>query len=197
MMAGILAQSIGLELYRVDLSQVASKWVGETEKNLRRVFDAAERAQVILLFDEADSLFSSRTEVKSATDRFANMEVNYLLQRMEQYDGTTILTTNFEASIDPAFKRRIRFKVAFPMPDAGERERLWRSMFPPEAQVEPGIAFDDLAREFEMSGGLIKNAVLRAAFYAVDQGRPIGQDDLWDAALAERQEMGMLVRDAR
>jgi SpoVK/Ycf46/Vps4 family AAA+-type ATPase len=128
MMAGIMARELGQEIYRVDLSRVVSKWIGETEKNLAKVFDEAESAQVILLFDEADSLFSARTEVKGSNDRFANMEINYLLQRMESYDGMTILTTNFEKSIDEAFKRRLKFRLNFPVPELEQRVKLWRSM---------------------------------------------------------------------
>jgi len=195
MMAGVLAQQLGREIYRVDVSRVTSKWVGETEKNLARVFDEAERAQVILLFDEADSLFASRTDVKSSNDRFANMEVNYLLQRMESYDGMTVLTTNFEQSIDEAFKRRIRFWVSFPFPEKELRSKLWRSMLPEEALVEEDIDFDELGQEFHLSGGSIKNAVLRAAFYAAEAGGAITFDRLWDAATAETRDMGKLIRE--
>ena len=194
MVAAVLAQALERELYRIDLSRVTSKWIGETEKNLARVFDEAERAQVILLFDEADSLFSTRTDVKSANDRFANNEINYLLQRMEAYDGMTILTTNLDASIDPAFRRRIKFRVEFPMPDAAQRALLWRSMLPPGAPVEAGVDFDELGTRFELSGGSIKNAVLRAAFMAAEAGTVITRDQLRRAAVAEVEEMGRLVR---
>ena len=202
MLAGVLARELGREIYRVDVSRITSKWVGETEKNLARVFEEAERAQVILLFDEADSLFASRTEVKSSNDRFANMQVNFLLQRMESYDGMTILTTNFEASIDEAFKRRIRFWVTFPFPDPAQRTLLWRSMLPPDAPVDqdiPESEWDALGEEFELSGGSIKNAALRAAFYAAQledaDEHVIVFDNLWDAATAERRDMGKLIRD--
>ena len=193
MMAGIIARELGQEIYRVDLARVVSKWVGETEKNLARVFDEAESAQVILLFDEADSLFSSRTEVKGANDRFANMEINYLLQRMESYDGMTILTTNFEKSIDEAFKRRLRFRLHFPVPDAEQRTRLWRSMLPPEAAVSDDLRFEALGKKFTLSGGNIKNAAVRAAFYAVEEGGVITQALLERAATAEAREMGRLI----
>ncbi len=200
MLAGVLARELGREIYRVDVSRITSKWVGETEKNLARVFEEAERAQVILLFDEADSLFSSRTEVKSSNDRFANMQVNFLLQRMESYDGMTILTTNFEASIDEAFKRRIRFWVTFPFPDAPQRTRLWQSMLPDAAPLAADIAESDwsaLGEDFELSGGSIKNAALRAAFYAAEAEKPgdITFDHLWDAATAETRDLGKLIRD--
>ncbi|MEL6177925.1 MAG: ATP-binding protein, partial [Myxococcota bacterium] len=194
MTAGLMAKRLQRPLFRVDLSRVTSKWVGETEKNLARVFDEAERGQVILLFDEADSLFGSRTEVKSSNDRYANLEVNYLLQRMEAYDGITILTTNFEKSIDEAFKRRLRFRVDFPFPDAEARERLWRAMLPPEAPIAPHLDFGALAHNYDMSGGNIKNAVLRAAFYAARQGHAIAFDHLERAAAAEAREIGLLIR---
>lgn len=193
MVTALIAQTLGRELYRVDLARVISKWVGETEKNLARVFDEAEKAQVILLFDEADSLFGSRTEVKGSNDRFANMEINYLLQRMESFDGMSLLTTNFAKSIDEAFKRRLKFRVDFPLPDAEQRASLWRSMLPDTAEVSDDIDFDYLGKRFKMSGGNIKNAVLRAAFYAVELGRSIDNELLDRAAMAEAREMGRLI----
>jgi hypothetical protein len=194
MMAGILGRELGRDVYRVDLSRITSKWIGETEKNLSRVFAEADKAQVILLFDEADSLFAKRTQVQTSNDRFANAEVNYLLQRMESYDGITILTTNFDKEMDDAFKRRLRFKIRFPMPDEAHRERLWASMLPPSASVAEGVDFSELARRFELSGGSIKNAVLRAAFLAASEGRPIHDEHFAQAASAEAREMGVLVR---
>ena len=193
MMAGILARELGQEIYRVDLSRVVSKWVGETEKNLAKVFDEAESAQVILLFDEADSLFSARTEVKGSNDRFANMEINYLLQRMEAYDGMTILTTNFEKSIDEAFKRRLKFRVNFPVPELEQRVKLWRSMIPAQANVADDIKFEVLGKKFSLSGGNIKNAVLRAAFYAAEADGVLNHALLDRAATAESREMGRLI----
>jgi SpoVK/Ycf46/Vps4 family AAA+-type ATPase len=192
--AGILARMWGRPLFRIDLSRITSKWVGETEKNLASLFREAERAQVILLFDEADSIFSSRTEVKSSNDKYANLEVNYLLQRMENYDGVTLLTTNFEQSIDEAFKRRIRFKVYFPFPDEQARALLWRSSFPKKVPLEADIDWEALAAQHEMSGGNIKNASLRAAFYAVQEGARVSMEHLERAAMAEAREMGRLIR---
>ncbi len=192
MMAALMAKTLGRELYKVDVSRIVSKWVGETEKNLGRVFDEAEKAQVILLFDEADSLFSSRTEVKGSNDRFANMEVNYLLQRMESYDGMSLLTTNFEKSIDEAFKRRLKFRVHFPLPDADERAELWRRMLPTADVLGDDIDFPKIGRRFQMSGGNIKNAVLRAAFFAADEDVRIDHALLMRAAQAEAREMGRL-----
>ncbi len=195
MMAGIIAGELGMDLFRVDLSQIVSKYVGETEKNLGRIFDEASQSHSVLLFDEADSLFAKRTEVKSATDRYANLEVNYLLQRMESFEGVTVLTTNFEGGIDDAFKRRLRFRIEFPFPDRKDREVLWRKMIPPSAQVEEGIRFDDLAWDFELSGGHIKNCVLRAAFVAAERGDVIRYEDLRAAGAHECKEIGKLVRE--
>ncbi|MBN1944972.1 MAG: ATP-binding protein [Bradymonadales bacterium] len=195
MMAAILAKELGREIFRVDLSRVVSKWIGETEKNLAIAFDEAEKGQVILLFDEADSLFSKRTKTESAQDRFANMEVNYLLQRMENYDGMTILTTNKEKAIDEAFKRRLKFRINFPIPEMALREKLWRSMITSKVRLAPDIDFEFLAKKFEVTGGHIRNAVLRAAFYAAEEGEVITFDHLWRAALIEAREMGMAVRD--
>ena len=192
MVAGIIADELALDLYQIDLSRIVSKYVGETEKNLASVFDAAEAGHAILLFDEADSLFAKRTEVKSSVDRYANLEVNYLLQRMEAFNGITILTTNLDSSIDDAFRRRISFRVDFPMPEMEERERLWRTMLPQEAAVAPNINFRTLASKFEFSGGYIRNAVLRAAFFAADEGGPITQSHLQKAALLEYSAMGKI-----
>ncbi len=195
MVAGIIAGELGMDLFRVDLSQIVSKYVGETEKNLGRIFDEASQSHSVLLFDEADSLFAKRTEVKSATDRYANLEVNYLLQRMEDFDGVTALTTNFESGIDDAFKRRIRFRIEFPAPQQPEREILWRRMIPAAATLEEGVRFDDLAYDFDLSGGHIKNAILRAAFVAAERDDVIRYEDLRAAGAMECKEIGKLVRE--
>ncbi len=192
MVAGIIADELALDLYQIDLSRIVSKYVGETEKNLANVFDAAEAGHAILLFDEADSLFAKRTEVKSSVDRYANLEVNYLLQRMEAFNGITILTTNLDSSIDDAFRRRISFRVDFPMPELEERERLWRTMLPKQADVAATIDFRELARKFEFSGGYIRNAVLRAAFFAADEGTAISESHLHRAAVLEYAAMGKI-----
>ncbi len=194
MVAGIIARELGLELYKIDLSRVVDKYIGETEKNLGRIFDEATRSRAILLFDEADSLFSKRTQVKSSHDRYANLETNYLLQRLESYEGVALLTTNFEASLDEAFKRRLRFKIAFPFPDAKERGALWEAMMPGQAYVEGPLDFGGLGEHFEMTGGHIKNAMLRGAFSAAQQGSPITASILYEAATEEYREMGKLVR---
>jgi hypothetical protein len=192
MVAGIIANELALDLYQIDLSRIVSKYVGETEKNLAGVFDAAEAGHAILLFDEADSLFAKRTEVKSSVDRYANLEVNYLLQRMEQFNGITILTTNLDSSIDDAFRRRMSFRVDFPTPDIDDRERLWKSMIPKQASIAPNINFRALATRYEFTGGYIRNAVLRAAFLAADDKSAITTQHLQRAAVLESAAMGKL-----
>jgi SpoVK/Ycf46/Vps4 family AAA+-type ATPase len=193
MVAGLIANALGLDLYQVDLSVVVSKYIGETEKGLAKLFDAAESGHVILLFDEADALFSKRSEVKSSNDRYANLETNYLLQRLEAFSGISILTTNNEAALDDAFRRRIAVHIKFPMPEEEERARLWRAMFPGKASVAPDVDVRRLARDFEMSGGHIKNAVLRAAYLAATAGSLITMTHLRRAARAEYEAMGRIV----
>jgi hypothetical protein len=192
MVAGLIARELELDLYQIDASRMVSKWIGETEKNLARLFDAAAAGHVVLLFDEADSLFAKRTEVKSSTDRYANLEVNYLLQRMEAFEGITILTTNLESSVDEAFKRRLAFRVAFPVPESEERERLWQALLPSEAAVAADIDFALLADKFEMTGGYIRNAVMRAAFLAAADGGAIAMRHLQRAAVLEYTAMGKI-----
>ena len=193
MVAQLLANELGYDLYRIDLSQVVNKYIGETEKNLAKIFDEAETSHAILFFDEADSLFSKRTAVTSANDRYANLEVNYLLQRMETFDGVTLLATNLEQGIDEAFKRRVRFSVGFELPEAPERARLWKSMFPPRAPLAPNIDWETLARQFVMAGGYIKKAVLRAALVAAEANRAVTTADLVEAARLEYREMGRII----
>ena len=194
MIAGLIAKELGLELFRVDLSRVVSKWVGETEKNLALAFDEAKHAHAILLFDEADALFGKRTEVKSANDRYSNLETNYLLQRMESFEGIVLLTTNKEPQIDEAFRRRLRFHIDFPTPSDDERELLWRSMIPASAPIAGRIDFQSLAARYKMSGGYIKNAVMRAAYLAArSEERALSQAVLERAARLEWEEMGKLL----
>ncbi|MFT3699668.1 MAG: AAA family ATPase [Kofleriaceae bacterium] len=192
MICSLLAKELGLELYRIDLSAVVNKYIGETEKNLGRVFDEAARGQVMLLFDEADSLFAKRTEVKSSHDRYANLEVNYLLQRMESFEGVVVMTTNSETAIDPAFRRRIRFRVRFPAPDEQQRLQLWQGMMPKEAAVAPDLDLRVIAQKFPLAGGNIMNALVRAATAAQADGSPIMQHHLLRAAELEYGEMGFL-----
>ncbi|HEY2743295.1 MAG TPA: AAA family ATPase [Polyangia bacterium] len=197
MCAGVIARELDMELFRVDLSRVVSKWIGETEKNLARVFDEAQRSNAVVLFDEADSLFAKRTEVKSSVDRYANLEVNFLLQRMETFNGITVLTTNFEDTIDSAFKRRLTFRIRFEKPDADARGALWEKMFPPTAQLGGDVDFAELGRRFEVSGGNIRNAAIRAAFLAANEDHAIDQETLVRATQREAREMGVLIAEER
>jgi hypothetical protein len=193
MAASVVASELGLELVRIDLSAVVSKYVGETEKNLAKIFDEAQDAHAMLLFDEADSLFGKRTELKSAQDRFANLEVNYILQRMETFDGVSVLTTNAESSIDPALQRRLNFRIRFPEPEIEEREKLWRQLLPPATGLHDRVDFKALAERFDMTGGYIKNAVVRAAVIAARAGRAMVAEDLWLGAHHEYVEMGKVM----
>jgi len=179
----VLANDLRLDLYRVDLSQVVSKYIGETEKNLRRVFDAAEEGGVVLLFDEADAIFGKRSEVKDSHDRYANIEVSYLLQRMECYNGLAILTTNLKSAVDPAFLRRLRFIVQFPFPDQEQRKEIWQRVFPPRTPVE-SLQFEKLAK-LNVAGGNIRNIALSAAFLAAEAGGAVNMTHLARAARAE------------
>jgi hypothetical protein len=194
MAAEVLAAELRLDLYRIDLSQVVSKYIGETEKNLRRVFDAAEDGGAVLLFDEADALFGKRSEVKDSHDRYANIEVSYLLQRMESYRGLAILTTNMKGALDKAFLRRIRFVVQFPFPDAALRAEIWRRIFPPETPTE-GLDANKLAR-LNVSGGNIRNIALNAAFLAADAGQPVRMAHLRRAAHSEGAKLEKTLTDA-
>jgi hypothetical protein len=181
--AEVLANELGLALYRIDLSAVVSKYIGETEKNLRKLFDVAEDAGAILLFDEADALFGKRSEVKDSHDRYANIEVSYLLQRMEAYSGLAILTTNHKAALDSAFQRRLRFVVHFPFPDQAQREIIWRAVFPAGAPLD-GIDYAKLAR-LDVPGGTIRNIAMSAAFLAAETDVPIGMTQLLRGAQFE------------
>ena len=195
MVAQLVARDLGYDLYVIELSQVVNKYIGETEKNLARVFDEAERSHAVLFFDEADALFAKRTEVRSSNDRYANLEVNYLLQRMESYDGVTLLATNLEQGIDEAFKRRVRFTIAFELPEPPVRATLWRSMFPAEVPLAPDIDWRRLAERYEMAGGYIKKAAVRAAARARARGPDaiVTAADLDLAATLEYREMGRIV----
>lgn len=197
MAAGIVARSLHTELYQVDLSKISSKWIGETEKNLATLFAAAEAGHAMLLFDEADALFGKRTEVRSSNDRHANQETNYLLQRLESYSGICILTTNHEAAIDEAFRRRLAIHVRFPMPDVEERKQLWRAIIPDRAPVADDLPLDELAAKYAMSGGYIRNAVLRAAFIAAHEQAPIDASHLTRAAQLEYEALGKVIASHR
>ena len=171
MAAQVLAAELGLELFRVDLATIVSKYIGETEKNLDRIFGAADGSNAILFFDEADALFGKRSEVSDSHDRYANIEVAYLLQKMEGYAGAVILATNFRRNIDDAFVRRLDFVIDFPFPEAEDRKRIWRLLLPDEAPLAEDIDIDFLATQFKLSGGSIRNCSLSAAFQAADDDR--------------------------
>jgi SpoVK/Ycf46/Vps4 family AAA+-type ATPase len=197
MAAEVLANDLRLDLVVIDLSQVVSKYIGETEKNLRQVFDAAEAGGAILLFDEADALFGKRSEVKDSHDRYANIEISYLLQRMESYRGLAILTTNMRDALDAAFLRRIRFIVQFPFPDAGQRAEIWRGIFPAETPTD-GLDLLKLA-QLNVAGGNIRNIAMNAAFLAADAGEPVRMAHVLSAARSEYSKLekpltGMEVR---
>ena len=196
MVAGLIAKELGLDLYQIDLSRVLSKWIGETEKNLAKVFDAAETGHVLLLFDEADSLLGKRTsDVKSANDRYANIETNYILQRLEAFHGIAVLTSNLESGVDPALSRRLSFELRFPFPDEEHRAELWRRMLPDELPIAGELDFDLLARRASSSpGGHIRNIVLRAAFLAAaENAEALAMAHLLSAAEYEYRDHGMLV----
>ncbi|MDX1530153.1 MAG: ATP-binding protein [Rhodothermales bacterium] len=195
--AEVLAHALRLDLYHIDLSGVVSKYIGETEKNLRRVFDAAEAGGAVLLFDEADALFGKRSEVKDSHDRYANLEVSYLLQRMEAYRGLAILTTNLKGALDEAFQRRLRFTVAFPFPDAAQRAAIWRRVFPPETPTD-GLDTDRLA-QLNAPGGTIRTVALHAAFLAAEADAPVRMAHVRAAAQSvyAQQEKPLTDRELR
>jgi SpoVK/Ycf46/Vps4 family AAA+-type ATPase len=194
MAAEVIAGELQLDLYRIDLSAVVSKYIGETEKNLRRVFDAAESGGAILLFDEADALFGKRSEVKDSHDRYANIEINYLLQRLEAYRGLAILTTNMKGAMDTAFLRRLRFVIDFPFPSVADRKRMWRQAFPAEAELGT-LDFDRLAR-FSLTGGSVHNIALNAAFLAAHAGEAISMARVLEAARTEFRKLDRPVNEA-
>jgi hypothetical protein len=196
MAAQVLAAGLGLELFRVDLATVVSKYIGETEKNLERIFTAADGSNAILFFDEADALFGKRSEVSDSHDRYANIEVAYLLQRMEAYPGAVILATNFRRNIDDAFVRRLDFVIDFPFPEAEDRKRIWRLVVPPEAPLADDADFGFLATQFKLSGGAIRNCSLAAAFQAADEDAPIAMRHLVRAVAQEYAKQGRLTLEA-
>jgi AAA+ superfamily predicted ATPase len=195
MAAQVIAGALGLDLFAIDLSAVVSKYIGETEKNLERVFRAAADSDAILFFDEADALFGKRSEVHDSHDRYANMEIAYLLQRMEQYDGLAILATNLRGHLDEAFTRRLQAIVEFPFPDVAERRRIWQACLPRQTPLSPDVDLDAMAHH-RLAGGNIKNVVLGAAFLAAARGLPVGREHLLEATRREHQKMGKVVVDA-
>jgi SpoVK/Ycf46/Vps4 family AAA+-type ATPase len=193
MAATVIAQQLNMEMFKVDLSNVVSKWVGETEKNLDRVFTEAQKSHAVILFDEADSLFGKRGKVEKGTDRYSNMEINYLLQRFEEYDGVVVLTSNFAQGIDEAFSRRMHFNIEFPKPDEEMRMSLWKSMIPPELPLADDVDLAWLVKHFELSGGNIQNVVLGASFQAADSKEPVRMLDFVRAVQWEYQKIGRSV----
>jgi hypothetical protein len=192
--AEVLAGALALDLYRIDLSQVVSKYIGETEKNLRRIFEAAGDSGAVLLFDEADALFGRRSEVRDSHDRYANVEISYLLQAMESYRGLAVLTTNMRSALDPAFLRRLRFVVTFPFPGPAERARIWQRAFPPATPTE-GLDVARLA-QLSVAGGNIRTIALHAAFAAAQAGLPVGMPQVLRAAVAEYAKLERPLSDA-
>jgi adenylate kinase family enzyme len=192
MAAQVLAAQLGLDLFRVDLATIVSKYIGETEKNLERIFTAADGSNAILFFDEADALFGKRSEVSDSHDRYANIEVAYLLQRMEAYPGAVILATNFRRNIDDAFVRRLDFVIDFPFPEAEDRRRIWRLVLPEAAPLADDVDFAFLADRFKLSGGAIRNCSLAAAFRAADEGSQIEMRHLVRAVAQEYGKQGRL-----
>jgi SpoVK/Ycf46/Vps4 family AAA+-type ATPase len=195
MAAEIVAADLGYDLYRIDLSAVVSKYVGETEKNLETIFRAAEQGEVVLLFDEADALFGKRSEVRDAHDRYANIEVAYLLQRLETYSGVAILTSNLNGNLDEAFLRRLDAIVEFPFPEEDERREIWRRSLPELAPRAEDVDVADLARAFKLTGGHIRNSALTAAFLAASEGEPISRRHMLHAIRREYEKVGKLVTE--
>jgi ATPase family associated with various cellular activities (AAA) len=197
MAAEIIASTLGLELYKIDLSVVVSKYIGDTEKNLSRIFTEAETSNAILFFDEADALFGKRSGVKDSHDRYANIEIGYLLQRMEEYDGVVILATNLRKNMDEAFVRRLQFTVEFPFPDEKDRRRIWKGVWPDDTPRDPALDIDFMARRFEIAGGSIRNIALAAAFLAADDGNVVTMSHLMHATKREFQKMGKVVTEGQ
>ncbi|UCF90743.1 MAG: AAA family ATPase, partial [Desulfobacterales bacterium] len=192
MAAEIIAADLGLDLYKIDLSTVVSKYIGETEKNLSRIFAEAETSNAILFFDEADALYGKRSEVKDSHDRYANIEINYLLQKLDEHEGIVILATNLSKNIDEAFVRRLQYAVAFPAPEKQQRLRIWEGVFPVETPLADDLDFPFLAKQFVITGGSIKNIAVRAAFLAVQNSGAVHMEHIVRAAKREFQKMGRL-----
>ena len=197
MSASVMARELGLELYRVDLSHVVSKYIGETEKNLARLFERAENKDAILFFDEADALFGKRSEVKDAHDRFANLETNYLLQRLEQHRGLAFLSTNLGHDLDDAFLRRLGFIVSLSAPEAPQRLELWKRVWPAEAQLATDLDFDSLARSLQLTGGQIRKVALSAAARARGESRNVQMADILHAATRDVEKLDTGTEAAR
>jgi SpoVK/Ycf46/Vps4 family AAA+-type ATPase len=190
MAAEIIAKDARLDLYKIDLSSVVSKYIGETEKNLNKIFNEAETSNAILFFDEADALFGKRSEVKDAHDRYANIEIGYLLQKMEEYEGIVILATNLNGNIDDAFLRRMQFVIEFPFPDEKLRLQIWNRIFPKDAPLAEDINYKFFSERLKLAGGNIKNVALAAAFQAAEESCEIGMRQIMHATKREYQKIG-------
>ncbi len=195
MAAGIVANELGLDLYAIDLASIVSKYIGETSKNLDRIFRAAEDANAVLFFDEADALFGKRSEVRDSHDRYANVEIAYLLQKMEVHEGVAILATNLRQNLDEAFARRLGFTVHFPFPNTADRREIWDRVWPDEVPLGADVDLDDLAERFRLSGGNIRNAALAAAFLAAADGTAVRREHLLRAVRREYQKLGRGLSD--
>jgi len=195
MAAEVIAHELQLDLYKIDLSSVVNKYIGETEKNLATIFHEAEASNAILFFDEADALFGKRTKIADAHDRYANIETSYLLQRVEAYDGIVILATNLRENMDEAFTRRIKCIVDFPFPDATSRKAIWQTHFPRETPVSDDLDYEWLAQQLQITGGNIKNIVLNAAFCAAANGGVINMTHVLHGTRREFEKIGKLWND--
>ncbi|NEO31301.1 MAG: ATP-binding protein [Symploca sp. SIO3C6] len=195
MAAEVIASELQLDLYKIELSQIVSKYIGETEKNLDQIFAAAQMANTILFFDEADALFGKRSEVRDAHDRYANIEIGYLLQKMEEYEGISILTTNLRHNLDEAFVRRLAFTIHFPFPDEASRGQIWEKIWPMQVPLAEDVDVDFLARQFKLSGGNIKNIALAAAFLAAKEGSYVTMTHLLQGIRREYQKMGKILSE--
>jgi SpoVK/Ycf46/Vps4 family AAA+-type ATPase len=190
MAAEVLAHTLGVDLYVIDLSTVVSKFIGETEKNLSRIFDEAATSNAVLFFDEADALFGRRTQVRDAHDRYANLETSYLLQKLEEHEGVVVLATNLRKNMDEAFTRRLHATVDFPVPDVADRLRLWRQVWPEATPRDPALDLELLARKVDLPGGNIRNIALAAAFLAAADGGVVTMEHLLHATRREFQKTG-------
>jgi len=190
MAAEIIAKEAGLDLYKIDLSNVVSKYIGETEKNLANIFKEAYTSNAILFFDEADALFGKRSEVKDAHDRYANIEIGYLLQKMEEYEGVVILATNLSGNIDEAFLRRMQFLIELPFPDDKLRMMMWKGIFPKDAPLAKDLDYKFFSEKLKLAGGNIKNIAVTAAFFAAENSREIGMHHILLASKREYQKLG-------
>jgi hypothetical protein len=193
--AEVVAGAVGLDAYVMDISTIVSKYIGETEKNLARVFEAAESANAILFFDEADALFGKRTEVRDSHDRYANVEVSYLLQRIESFDGVVVLATNLRKNMDEAFVRRLQFTIDFPFPDERDRRRIWDVVWPPATPLADDCDLDELARRYDLAGGNIRNIAVAAAFLAAGDGQVVTMSHLLRATRREYGKLGKIVEE--